>query len=202
MNILIVDDEMMVLEDTEEAVKKEFPDAGVFSAGNYRKALEYAKETKIDVAMLDIEMPGMTGLELARQLKDINPLTNIIFVTAYAEYALEAFGMYASGYLMKPVTEDDIKKAFDNLRHPETKKDNVLKVQCFGNFEVFFNGEPVQFPRAKAKELLAYLIDLRGASANTGELCAVLWEDSTKVAQNKHYLRNLISDLKKSITAV
>ncbi|MCI6022121.1 MAG: response regulator [Clostridia bacterium] len=197
MNILIVDDEMMVLEDTEETVKKVFPDAVAVSADNYRTALEYAKETKIDVAMLDIEMPGMTGLELARQLKDINPLTNIIFVTAYAEYALEAFGMYASGYLMKPVTEDDIKKAFDNLRHPETKKDNGLKVQCFGNFEVFFNGEPLQFPRAKAKELLAYLIDLRGASANTGELCAVLWEDSTKVAQNKHYLRNLISDLKK-----
>lgn len=74
-----------------------------------------------------------------------------------------------------------------------------LRIQCFGNFEVFAGNRPVPFARAKAKEIFAYLVDLRGAGANTGELCAVLWEDSTEIERNRHYLRNLISDIRRAL---
>ncbi len=82
------------------------------------------------------------------------------------------------------------------LPEEEPKK---LRIQCFGNFEVFAGNRPVPFARAKAKEIFAYLVDLRGAGANTGELCAVLWEDSTEIERNRHYLRNLISDIRKAL---
>ncbi len=80
-------------------------------------------------------------------------------------------------------------------------EETKLRIQCFGNFEVFAGNRPVPFARAKAKEIFAYLVDLRGAGANTGELCAVLWEDSTEIERNRHYLRNLISDIRKALRA-
>lgn len=199
MRILVVDDEPMSLEETKEVTRKVKPEAEIVSAGNYKKALEAAKEDRLDIALLDIEMPGMNGLELAKRLKEICPDINIIFVTAYEEYALEAFSVYASGYLMKPVMPESMEEAFKNLRNSLQDKAHKLKVQCFGKFEVFYEGKPLQFSRAKAKEIFAYLIDLKGASANTGELCAVLWEDSKEIEKNRHYFRNLISDLKKTL---
>ena len=69
------------------------------------------------------------------------------------------------------------------------------------SFEVFYEGTPVQFPRSLAKELLAYLVDLRGASANTAELCEVLWEDSVKAQKNRHYFCNIVAELKKVLKA-
>lgn len=114
-------------------------------------------------------------------------------------YALEAFGIFASGYLMKPLRKEDVEQAIQNLRYPIAYPKGKLRVQCFGKFEVFYDGEPVAFARAKAKEIFAYLVDLNGASANTGELCGILWEDSVDLEKNRHYLRNLISDLRKSL---
>lgn len=100
-----------------------------------------------DVAFLDIEMRGMNGLVLAEQLKTIKPKTNIIFVTGYSEHMGDAFKLLASGYLMKPVTPQDIMEQMENLRYPIGKAANPKRVraQCFGNFEVFLDGEPVQF---------------------------------------------------------
>ncbi|NLG05041.1 MAG: response regulator [Clostridia bacterium] len=199
MNILIADDEHMVLEETKEVVEEVRPEAGIFTAEDYIGALEAAKNEQIDVALLDIEMPGMSGLDLAKRLKELNPDMNIIFVTAYAGYALDAFKLYASGYLMKPLQNEHVEKAFANLRHLPPQEKPKLKVQCFGNFEVFHKGQPVVFARGKAKEVFAYLVDLKGAAANTGELCAILWEDSIETDKNKHYLRNLIADIRRAL---
>ena len=194
-----MDDEHWAMSEAIEVAQTVRPDAQVISADNYIKALEAARKEWIDVALLDIEMPGMSGIELAKRLKEICPDVNIIFATAYSEYALEAFSIYAAGYLLKPLKKEALEEALQNLRNPILYQEGKLQVQCFGKFEVFYNGEPVQFNRAKAKEIFAYLVDLRGASANTGELCAVLWEDSKEIEKNRHYLRNLIGDLKKAL---
>ena len=178
MRILIVDDEALVLEKTKSIVEGTILEAEVICAENYIKALELVKEQQVDVALLDIEMPGINGLELAKRIKDITPDTNIIFVTAFSQYALNAFSVYPSGYLMKPLQAGELKEAFNNLRTPVQYKEDKLRIQCFGKFEVFFHDEPVVFSRTKAKELFAYLGDLRGAAYNTGELCSVLWENS------------------------
>lgn len=145
------------------------------------------------------EAVEMDGLELAERLKEKNSETNIIFMTGYTQYALEAFGIFASGYLLKPLQREDVERAVRNLRCPVIYRKERLRVQCFGNFEVFYGGEPVTFARAKAKEIFAYLVDLKGAAATTGELCGILWEDSVDVEKNKHYLRNLIADIRKAL---
>ncbi|MDD6798780.1 MAG: response regulator, partial [Clostridia bacterium] len=167
MRILIVDDEPMSLQETKNVSQNAKPEAEIITAENYKKALLEAKDQKIDIAILDIEMPGMNGLELAKKLKDICSDTNIIFATAYSEYALDAFSLYASGYLLKPLKPESLREALHNLRIPVQYSSDRLQVQCFGNFEVFYNGRPLHFSRTKAKELFAYLIDLRGAAANT-----------------------------------
>lgn len=88
MKILIVDDEKMVLEETKEVVERVKPNAEILCADNYMQALQIVEEG-IDVAFLDIEMPGMNGFELSKRTKELNPDINIAFVTAYADYALK-----------------------------------------------------------------------------------------------------------------
>lgn len=213
MRILIVDDEKMVLEESKEIVKAVRPDDEIICADRSVEALDIVKQKHIDVALLDIEMPVMDGLTLAKNIKETDPDTNIIFVTAYSKYAVDAFGMYVSGYLLKPLQEKEFEEALKNLRIPvldivrtdENKpavSDSMqaaLRVQCFGSFEVYKGDEIVQFPRTKSKELFAYLVSIEGNVANTSQLCAVLWEDSVSQDKNRHYLRNLISDLKKTL---
>lgn len=199
MRILIVDDEPMMLDMAEETIKEVRPEAEIYSTLSSQQAYASAQQHTYDVAFLDVEMPGMNGIELAKKLKECYAAINIIFVTAYAEYATEAFSIYASGYLMKPLHKEAVEKAIENLRFPIAASKKLLRVKCFGNFEVFCEGVPVAFGRTKAKEVFAYLVDRHGAGINTGELCAILWEDSVEQEKNKHYLRNLISDLRKTL---
>lgn len=141
MQVLIVDDEEMVLQETKETVEMELPDRKIICTSSALEAVKIAGRRKIDIAFLDIEMPGMDGLELAEKIKKRNPETNIVFVTAYEEYALRAFGIFASGYLMKPLRREDVEKAIHNLRYPQADREKGLRVQCFGNFEVFYGGK-------------------------------------------------------------
>lgn len=192
MKILLVDDEELQLLRLENEVKKVVPSsATILSFSNSSKYIKECQDEKIDIAFLDIEMPGMNGISLAKELKRINPLVNIIFVTAYNDYALEAYKIHASGYLSKPVTAEKIKKELDALRYPlEFKGEKKLQIKCFGNFEIFHNGEPVRFSYQKSKEVFAYLVDREGSVINVNELNAVLWEED-----HKSYLRNLIADI-------
>ncbi|MGN1115109.1 MAG: response regulator [Candidatus Ornithomonoglobus sp.] len=198
MRVMLVDDEDMALKHLSSVVEQIVPNAYISRFDDCDNALAEARLNNYDVVFLDISMPEKNGLVLAKELKDIYKDTNIVFVTGYSEYALEALKLYCSGYVLKPVLKKDIEEALANLRTPVKYDNNKLIVQCFGNFEVFFNGEPINFIRSKAKEIFAYLIDRRGASVNTGELCAVLWGDTEDRESNRHYFRNLISYLKKT----
>ena len=98
------------------------------------------KKKKATAVFTDVEMPKMNGIDLARKLQEIDPQVNIIFITGYQEYMSDAFDLYASGYLIKPMDEEDVRKALEHLRYGnETKKEALVRVQCFGNFEVFVN---------------------------------------------------------------
>ena len=190
MNVVVVDDERLVLSAEAAAIKRVMPDALVFSFQKYKEALEFAKGNRIDIAFLDININGITGLQLAESLLDINKNINIIFCTGYSEYSLEALDLYCSAYLLKPITDDKIKKAISNLRHPVSQKLEGLFVKCFGNFEVFKDGLPIKFKHKKTKEMFAYLIDRQGATVSTKEIMTVLYEDD-----KESYIRNLRADL-------
>lgn len=196
MRVIAVDDEKYALDAIEQKLCKipEISDIQLFD--DPEKALKYTGENHVDVAFIDIEMYGMTGLELAKRFKGISPATNIVFVTGYAEYAVDAFSLAASGYLLKPANEAEIKAALLQLRNPVNPKTAFpLYVQCFGSFEVFANGKPVEFARSKSKEALAYLVDRKGASVTKKELAAVLLEDAPYSRSTQSYMHNIISEM-------
>ena len=198
MKILLVDDEELQLLRLENASKKVLPEATIFSYTNPHKAFEENINNEIDIAFLDIEMPGINGIQLAKKLKAVHPLIKVIFVTAYHEYALEAYKVHASGYITKPVNEAKILEEVNELRSvKELKSVNKIQVKCFGNFEIFYNKEPLKFTYQKSKEVFAYLVDREGSSITINELNAVLWEED-----HKSYLRNLISDIKQTLKAI
>ncbi|MEE3468233.1 MAG: response regulator [Eubacterium sp.] len=203
MNVLIADDERMMRIGMEKEVSKVLPDAAIFVASNGDEAMEILTKVDISLAFLDIEMPGMNGLEIAKRLKDMQPSINIIMTTAYPNYAIKAYKLHVGGYLLKPVDAEDIREELDHLRHPLEQKTDPerLKITCFGEFRVEFGGEPLRFSRSKSREVLAYLIAKNGASASRAELCDVLWEDEEKKSQ-KSYIAALISDLRKSLKSV
>jgi len=204
MNILIADDEVLVMEDIYDKVKKLRPDDNIKGFSRPSQVLEYIKDNSVDIAFLDINMGSVSGIEIARKIKHINPAVNIIFITAYSEYAMEAIGLRCSGYLMKPVNDEDLERELDMLRNPvETqnirKQDSGLYFKCFGNFDILYNGVPLKFERIKSKELIAYLIDQRGSSVTANELCSALWENSDNDAKNMQYLQKLKRDLIKTL---
>ena len=203
MNILCADDERLALEALTGALGKALPAENIFAFRSGQEALALAEETPIDVAFLDIDMREMSGLELAARLKELRGKTNIVFVTGYEDYALDAFGVSASGYLMKPVTAEEILEAMKHLRDPVPMRDSGrLRVQCFGRFEVFANGRPVEFFRSKSKELLAYLVDRCGAGCSTTELAAALWEDGEYNTSRKNQMQNYLSELRRALSSV
>lgn len=199
MKVLLVDDEALNLKRLEDAARKALPeDAEIFAYNNPVQALKETEDKKIDIAFLDVEMPGLNGLQLAKKIKTVNPLVNIIFVTAYDHYALDAYRIHASGYVTKPVNAAKIKEEIEGLRHPvELKPTKRIQVKCFGNFEVFCDGSPLKFQRSKSKELFAYLVDREGSAINVNELNSILWEED-----HPSYLRNLIADIQATLKAV
>ena len=117
MKVLLVDDEELQLIRIANAAKKALPEGSEFLCyTNPVLAYDENVNNKIDIAFLDIEMPTINGIQLAKKLKKVNPLVNVIFVTAYDDYALEAYRLHASGYIMKPVNETKIKEEINGLR--------------------------------------------------------------------------------------
>lgn len=197
MNILIVDDEQTAIRNLERVLRKIVPDASVDKADEAELALDFCREKDMDVVFLDINMPDKDGLTLAKEIKRIRPQVNIIMVTAYAEYALDAYKLYVSDYILKPAATGDVRRSLTNLRNPVQEYRKGLYAQCFGSFAVFYDGKAVKFRRKKTKELFAYLIDRKGAECSNAELRAVLWADDVKDDERqRHYFAQIVYELR------
>lgn len=139
------------------------------------------KRGAIDVVFLDIEMPGKSGMQLANEIQNIDPLVSIVFVTAYSQYAVEAFEQNAVDYLLKPVSEERLKKTLDrirsNRRHQASHSQKVT-IRCFRRFEINIDGAVPQLKMpGKAKELLAFLVARNGAETSWDQITEALWPD-------------------------
>lgn len=195
MHILAIDDEQSALNILTGAIQEVVPSATVHGFRNPIEALEFIKETKCEVAFLDIQMREMSGIVLARKLKEIYPKINIVFVTGYSQYANEAFSLHASGYVYKPVTAEKIVNEMENLRTPVKWKETGICVKTFGHFELIVNGREVTFGREKSKEMLAYLVDKQGKGATRKELAAVLLERDDYSRTTQNYMSKIIKEL-------
>ena len=203
MKILAVDDEKLALDGLVRAIRAAAPEAEVFGFRDPAEALRCAETNALYAVFLDIEMRGMDGITLAKQLLQAEPKTNIIFTTGYGEYAGRAFDIHASGYIMKPVTEEKVRAELSALRYrPAAEAKPQLVIRAFGNFEAYVGGEPVRFQTGMAKELLAYLVDRRGAVCSNGELLSALWEDESEDSSHMSYLKKIRRSLFDTLEAV
>ena len=201
MKAIAVDDELYMLETLEEAIRASSDIAQVECFTSCSAALAYATEHPVDVAFLDINMRGIGGLGLAEKLKELQPRCKIIFCTGYGEYAVSAFQLHVSGYLMKPITAEMVQKEIDHIKGIKATE-KLLTIKCFGHFEVLYNGESLPFKRKKAKELLAVLVDRNGAGMTAKQICAILFPDDSDDAKNAAYLRQLVMDLKNTLKII
>ena len=201
MIAIAVDDEPLMLGALVTAIEESPDITEVAKFSDCEQALEFARANSVDVAFLDINMRGMGGLALAKMIVDARPECKIVFCTGYEEYAIPAFKLHASGYLMKPISAKDVQGEIDNIKGVR-QREKPLTVKCFGNFEVYAKDEKVVFKRLKSKELFAFLVDRNGAGMTAKQICAVMFPDDTDDGKNAAYLRQLVLDLKNTLKAV
>lgn len=116
--VIIVDDNRIILTGGKPVIEKAIPNATVVGFSGPLKAIEYARENRVSLAFLDIELGTASGLDLCNTLLDINPNMNVIFLTAYPEYAISAWNTDAIGFMVKPITVEGVKAQLKKLRHP------------------------------------------------------------------------------------
>ena len=117
-NVIVVDDRKIVLSGAVSILENVMPDAVITGFTRPSEAVEYAKENRVALAFLDIEMGKTSGLDLCRTLLEINPRTNVVYLTAYIEYSFDAWSTGASGFMLKPITEEGVREQLKNLRYP------------------------------------------------------------------------------------
>lgn len=207
MRTIIIDDEFPSIALMKMMMSKNEYLEVVGEYTNSREALIGIKELIPDVIFMDIEMPHMTGVELATEVMLFNSNIQIVFVTAYEKYALKAFDVNAVNYILKPITEDALNitvtrliRNYNNLQQSSLKNNKSNRINTFGEFAVFSNatGEKIQWATAKSKELFGYFILQRGKEVDKWQLCDILFpEASTKNAE--HSLHSTISRTKAAL---
>ena len=199
---ILVDDEPLVLEELQELLESQDNVRVMASYTDPLQALRELPDTRPDCAFLDIEMPGITGIELAEQFLSVNPEIEIVFVTAYNHYATQAFDVNALDYLLKPIRPERISKAMEKIGYKMARKPQLAKGTCvirsFGSFDIIVDGRPVKWSRYKSKELLAYLLQNEGHPLSKFRLCEEQWAEY-EPEQALAYLQTAVYALRKSL---
>lgn len=122
--VIVLDDEKIILRGEMVTLEKVMPNASITGFINPDDAITYAKSNNVRIIFSDIEMGNTNGIELSKEFLKINPRTNIIFLTAYADYSIDAWGTSASGFMVKPITEESLRKQLEHLRYPVSRLEN------------------------------------------------------------------------------
>jgi len=201
IRIAAVDDEIHTLKRFERMIQnyQEVELCGLFESGE--QLLTYLKEHPLDAVFLDIEMPELNGLVLSQQILDMNENIDIVFITAFNQYAVEAFELQAVDYIMKPLKKERLERTLNRLLKTKVEIVKASKpfVQCFGDFEVFINSEAMVWKNSKAKEILAFLIHKNGVSVNWEKIADAVWPEydcekaQTNFHANTYLLRKILA---------
>lgn len=174
MHVIYVDDELPAL-DNFRMTTADFPEVDSLKLfQNGEEALEYVKHNTVEAAFLDMEMPGIHGLGLALKLKEICQNIQVIFVTAYSQYALDAWGVDATGYVLKPYSASDIRKELSKCRSRFLPSQKIV-IETIPALSVTIDGQPLHLSGEKTRELLALLVDRGTQGVTAGEGISCLW---------------------------
>lgn len=198
IKIIVVDDERNILEDTRKNLSTI---SGIQVAGAFTssiEALKFLHKEPVDAVILDIEMPGINGINLAEVLRDLYPDIQIIFATGYDNYAFQAYHLRAIEYLMKPFSREDMVRAMNRVKALIEGSgiyagQPSIEVRTFGKFDVYVAGQALFFKYSKSKELFAYLVDARGGEISMEKVVTTLWEERVYDSRVKQLYRKTVS---------
>lgn len=196
MKLLYVDDEKPAVARFKATAAKLTGVDSITAFTTSAGALEYAEANPVDVAFLDIEMPEINGIDLGKRLNAINPDIRLVYVTAYDNYALEAFGADAIAYLLKPYTAEQLQKAVDKAQRIMPVPHKKVYIKTIPNFDVYVDGVLFPINGAKPKELLAVLVDRNGGAVTSGQIISLLWEDRDSDKKTQALYRMTVKRLK------
>lgn len=199
MRTILVDDEPWSIAE----FKSECEDSPLFDVvGTFDRpsaALEYAQKNTVDFALLDINMPEMDGITLGGRLRELNPAIIIVFVTAYSQRLVEGVKMKADYFVFKPYSREDVEGVLVRAQLLSGRQRKRIVMRTFGRFEVLVDDRPLYFSSAKAKELLALMVDRRGAFLTAEEILSVLWEDHARDDTGMSMCRHVATLLRKTL---
>lgn len=162
-------------------------------------AMQWMQEHSPDIVFMESVVENSSTISVAGEIKKQYPNCKVIFCTVHPYFALDAFQIHASGYLLKPVTAQRLREEINYvIRY--TPPRYLIKAKCFGVFEVSANNQPLLFKRSKTKELLALLIKYNGEGITSKEICNYMW--NSEQSKYINYLYQLFDDLRNSLKKV
>ncbi|MBO4289868.1 MAG: response regulator [Lachnospiraceae bacterium] len=201
MRAIIVDDEPLMIT---KFMRLSAGLPGLSVVGQFQDAetaLAYAKENRVDVAFLDVELPVTNGIVLAKKLRKLREDIIIVFVTAYDEYIRDSNMIGGDYYVVKPYTREVLVLMMEKLEALAARQKKPVRIRTFGRFTVMKDGKPVPLV-GKAKEILALVVTRRGKEISNEEIYSTLWEGRpySNVNMSVYYnaLRRLRAALKKA----
>ncbi len=199
MKTIVVDDEPLMIETLKRTTQdlESIDIIGEFN--NYDDTISFAKDNYIEAAFLDVEIGNKNGIELAKQLRKINDEMIIIFISAYYEYIKYSNIIGADYYLVKPYKKYEISRIVEKMEYLYNRLTKRIQIVTFGKFEVYIDKMPMIFESAKAKELLAFLVDNDGKSVKEEEVFYALWESMIYTHNNAGIYRLTLKKLKKTL---
>lgn len=198
MKTIIVDDEAVMLQSFRRLSAG--TDA-IHLVGEFQypeEALEYASNNSVELAILDISMPSMTGLELAGKLRESYPNILIVFITAYDEFIRESNQLGADDYIVKPYRRETIERMAERMSLLSRRLKKNIYVQTFGNFLVLKDNEPIPL-QGKAKEILALIVTRRGKEISNEEIYSTIWENREYSNTNMKVYYNALKRLRNTL---
>lgn len=191
MKTILVDDMLLDLQlfELKCADMPDFEIVGKFTDPD--QAIAYAAGHVVDFALLDIDMPGMNGMELAQRLRQIRGDIIIVFATAHPKFAVDALRMKADYMIFKPFDREDIADVMERAKLLRRRQSKRFFFRTFGSFDMLVDGEPVRFRSAKAKELMALCLYRQGCPVSIHEIVECLWGEEAARADSTGYRRTI-----------
>ncbi|HVI40381.1 MAG TPA: response regulator, partial [Anaerovoracaceae bacterium] len=208
MRILIVEDELDSLHEIEDYLRCYDETMEIEACSNPLLAIKACQSLPFDAALLDIQMPEMTGLELADCLSAMSPEISLVFITAFNNYAAEAFELNAVDYILKPIRQERLSKTLDKIRKEVAEKEKTVRnstagvtIQAFGKMVVSSGDTVLKWKRHKSSEIFAYLLHQQGTPVHKEKICEMMWPeyDPQKALT---YLQTIMYQLRKNIAEI